>query len=162
MEKVTRRYAKEFLTFEEIQKMLSVSDLSERDEIIILLLYVPALRVSEMLNLKLVDLDIKNETVSVRGGKGHDSSEIDVVPCDSRVLRKIVRYAEHQKLKNKDYIIQSHMDKRMHRSQVYRILNKVAEKAGVQKKIGTHTMRRSRATNLLNAGFEVADRKSVV
>lgn len=39
------KYAKEFLTFEEIQQMLSVPDLFERDEIIILLLYAPALRV---------------------------------------------------------------------------------------------------------------------
>lgn len=149
------KYAKEFLTFEEIQQILSVPTLSERDEIIILLLYAPALRVSEMLNLRVADLDIKNETITIRGGKGYDSSELDVVPCDVKVLRKVLRYAEHEKLKNKDYIIQSHMGKTMHRSQVYRLLNNIAEKAGIQKTIGTHTMRRSRATNLLNKGYRM-------
>lgn len=151
------KYAKEFLTFEEIQKMLSVSNLRERDEIIILLLYVPALRVSEMLNLKLADLDIRNETITIRGGKGMDASELDVVPCDVKVLRKVLRYAEHQKLKSKDFVIQSNMDTKMHRSQVYRILNNIAAKAGINKTIGTHTFRRSRATNLLNKGYEVVN-----
>lgn len=152
-----RKYAKEFLTFEEIQQMLSVPDLSERDEIIILLLYAPALRVSEMLNLKVADLDIKNETMTIRGGKGWDVTDLDVVPCDVKILRKVLRYCEHEKRKNKDFVIQSNMDKKMHRSQVYRILNNIAEKAGIQNTIGTHTFRRSRTINLLNAGIDVAD-----
>ncbi len=151
------KYAKEFLTFEEIQQMLSVPDLSERDEIIILLLYAPALRVSEMLSLRVADLDIKNETITVRGGKGFDITDLDVVPCDVKILRKVLRYCEHEKRKNRDFVIQSNMDKKMHRSQVYRLLNNIAEKAGMQKTIGTHTFRRSRATNLLNAGIDVSD-----
>lgn len=151
------KYAKEFLTFEEIQQMLSVPDLSERDEIIILLLYAPALRVSEMLNLRVADLDIKNETITIRGGKGWDVTDLDVVPCDVKILRKVLRYCEHEKLKPKDFVVQSNMDKKMHRAQVYRIVNRIAEKAGINKIIGTHTFRRSRATNLLNAGIDVAD-----
>jgi integrase/recombinase XerD len=151
------RYAKEFLTFDEVQLMTSVPDLSERDEIIILLLYAPALRVSEMLNLRVADLDIKNETITIRGGKGYDVTDLDVVPCDVKILRKVLRYCEHEKLKQKDFVIQSNMGKSMHRSQVYRILNNIAGRAGISKTIGTHTFRRSRATNLLNAGIDVAD-----
>jgi len=151
------KYAKEFLTFDEIQQMLSVPDLSERDEIIILLLYAPALRVSEMLNLRVADLDIKNETITVRGGKGWDVTDLDVVPCDVKILRKVLRYCEHEKLKSKDFVVQSNMDKKMHRAQVYRIVNRIAQKAGVNKTIGTHTFRRSRATNLLNAGIDISD-----
>ncbi len=151
------KYAKEFLTFEEIQAMLSVPDLSERDEIIILLLYAPALRVSEMLNLRVADLDIKNETITIRGGKGWDVTDLDVVPCDTKILRKVLRYSEHEKLKPKDFVVQSNMDKKMHRAQVYRIVNRIAQKAGVNKTIGTHTFRRSRATNLLNAGIDISD-----
>lgn len=151
------KYAKEFLTFEEIQAMLSVPDLSERDEIIILLLYAPALRVSEMLNLRVADLDIKNETITIRGGKGWDVTDLDVVPCDVKILRKVLRYCEHEKLKPKDFVVQSNMDKKMHRAQVYRIINNIAVKAGLNKTIGTHTFRRSRATNLLNAGIDISD-----
>lgn len=145
------------MTFEEIQMMLSVPTLSERDEIVILLLYAPALRVSEMLNLRVVDLDIKNETITIRGGKGYDVTDFDVVPCDVKILRKALRYCEHEKRKSKDFVIQSNMGKSMHRSQVYRILNNIAMKAGLNKTIGTHTFRRSRATNLLNAGIDISD-----
>lgn len=135
--------------------MMSVPDLTERDEIIILLLYTPALRVTEMLNLKVSDIDIKTETLLIRGGKGYDETELARVPCDVKVLRKVLRYVEHEGLKKKDYIVQSNMRKSMNRSQVYRILNNIAAKAGIEKTIGTHTMRRSRATNLLDKGFRI-------
>lgn len=49
------------------------------------------------------------------------------------------------------------MDEKMHRAQVYRIVNRIAQKAGVNKTISTHTFRRSRATNLLNAGIDISD-----
>lgn len=110
-----------------------------------------------MLSLRVADLDIKNETITVRGGKGWDVTDLDVVPCDVKILRKVLRYCEHEKLKSKDFVIQSNMGKSMHRSQVYRILNNIAGRAGINKTIGTHTFRRSRATNLLNAGIDVAD-----
>ncbi len=47
------------------------------------------------------------------------------------------------------------MGKKMHRAQVYRIVNRIAEKAGINKTIGTHTFRRSRVTNLLNKNVDV-------
>lgn len=43
----------------------------------------------------------------------------------------------------------------MHRSQVYTILNNICAKAGIDKAIGTHTFRRSRATNLLDMGYGI-------
>lgn len=150
------KYQKEYLSFHEIEQMMSIPDLSERDELIILLLYTPALRVSEMLNLRVSDIDIRSETLTIRGGKGYDETELARVPCDVKVLRKVLRYIDHEGMKKKDFIIQSNMGKTMHRSQVYRILNNVATKAGVDKTIGTHTMRRSRATNLLDKGFRLA------
>lgn len=150
------KYSKEWLSHEEFQKMLSVPTLSERNEIILLLLYYPALRVSEMLHLKVADVDIATETLIIRGGKGHDETELQRVHCDVKIIRKVMHFIEHEGLKKKDYIIQSNKKKSMHRSQVYRLVNDIAKDAGIQRTIGTHTFRRSRATNLLDEELDVS------
>ena len=48
----------------------------------------------------------------------------------------------------------SNKDKQANRSWVYKKLNELCQEADIDKKIGTHTMRQSRATHLLNRGFK--------
>ena len=54
-----------------------------------------------------------------------------------------------------DYIMFSNKGKQADRSWVYEKLNELCRDAGINKKIGTHTMRRSRATHLLNKGIRL-------
>lgn len=53
-------YSKEWLTEEELQKILRLPTLEEKYEIWILLLYTPALRVSEAINVRVRDLILEN------------------------------------------------------------------------------------------------------
>ena len=82
-----------------------------------------------MLNLRVDDFDIKNEAITVRG-EGWNVTYLDVVSCDVKILGRY-SYCEHEKLKPKDFVMQSNMDKKMHRAQVYRIVNNIAVKAGL-------------------------------
>ena len=50
----------------------------------------------------------------------------------------------------------SNKGKKADRSWVYKKLNDLCQKAGIDKKIGTHTMRRSRATHLFNKGITIS------
>ena len=149
------KYSKQWLREEEIQKMFSLSELSEKYEIWMYLLYTPALRVSEAINVRLRDLDKKNQCIEIWGGKGKDETELQKVPCDGRIIQKIIRYAEWNKLQPNDYIMFSQKTKQVDRSHVYRVLNNICSKAGIDKKIGTHTMRRSRAESLLDQGLSI-------
>ena len=97
------------------------------------LLYNPALRVSEAINVKVRDLDIKNGYIEVWGGKGRDSSEMQKASCDVKVLKRIERYCEHCNLRPNDYIMFSQKSKQVDRSQVYRVLNDICSKAGIDK-----------------------------
>lgn len=129
--------------------------LSEKYEIWILLLYTPALRVSEALNVRVRDLNFEKREINVIGGKKRANNDIEPVPCNLQVLRQIKRYCDRSDLKPSDFIMFSNQGKQASREWVYRALNKLCKQAGIDKKIGTHTMRRSRATHLLNKGIRI-------
>jgi integrase/recombinase XerD len=146
-------YSKEWFTEEEVKRLLDLPNLKEKYEIWILLLYTPALRVSEALNVRVRDLVIEKKEINVIGGKKRKSNDIEPVPCNTKVLRQIKRYCDRADLKPSDFIMFSNMYEKADRSWVYRKLNDLCQEAGINKKIGTHTMRRSRATHLLNKGI---------
>jgi integrase/recombinase XerD len=146
-------YSKEWLTENEIKQLLELPNLSEKNETWILLLYTPALRVSEALNVRVKDLNLEKKEINVVGGKKRAQNDIEPVPCNLQVLRQIKRYAERNDLKPSDYIMFSNQGKQARREWVYRAINKLCKEAGIDKKVGTHTMRRSRATHLLNRGI---------
>jgi|NGEPerStandDraft_6_1074524.scaffolds.fasta_scaffold40815_3 integrase/recombinase XerD len=146
-------YSKEWLTEQEVKTILELPKLSEKYETWILLLYTPALRVTEALNVRVRDLNTEKKEILVIGGKKRDINDIAPVPCNLRVLRQIKRYAERNDLKPSDYIMFGNQGKQVGREWVYRVLNKLCHEAGIDKKIGTHTLRRSRATHLLNKGI---------
>lgn len=152
----TLGYSKEWLTEEEIKKLLDLPTLDEKYETWILLLYTPALRVTEALNVQVRDLVPEKKNINVIGGKKRKDNDIEPVPCDIKVLRQIKRYCDRADLKPSDYVMFSNKGKQADRSWVYKKLNELCKEAGIDKKIGTHTMRRSRATHLLNRGITLA------
>lgn len=147
------RYSKQWLREDELELMLNKPDISEKYEIWLLMMYTPALRVTEAINVKVRDLNFENHCIEVWGGKGKHVTELQKAPCDIRVLKRIKRYCEHSDLKPSDYIMFSQKSKQVHRSHVYKVINCIANDVGVSKKLGTHTMRRSRAEHLLDRGL---------
>lgn len=155
MKTVTNRYNKEWLRPSEVKKLLALPDIPEKYEIWILLMYDPALRVSEAINIRYRDLDLDGKCVEIYGGKGHDDTEMQRAPCKVETLKKIIRYCQNNGLRKNDYVMFSNKSKQVHRSQVYRVVNQLCEKAGIDKTIGTHSFRRSRAQHLLDAGYPI-------
>lgn len=119
----------------------------------IMLLYTPALRVTEAINTRVRDLNMEMGEVNIVGGKKRKSNDIEPVPCNIQVIRQIKRYCDRNDLKPSDYIMFSNKGKQVNRSWVYRKLNELCKEAGIDKQVGTHTLRRSRATHLLNKGI---------
>ena len=118
-----------------------------------MLLYTPALRVTEAINTRVRDLNMEMGEVNIVGGKKRKSNDIEPVPCNIQVIRQIKRYCDRNDLKPSDYIMFSNKGKQVNRSWVYRKLNELCKEAGIDKQVGTHTLRRSRATHLLNKGI---------
>jgi len=149
--KSTKKLAKEWLTLSEIKAILDLPDLKLRDEVIVWLLYGGALRVSEMCNLRREDVDFENNYLIIRQSKTSDTPQL--VPVPNKILKKINQLMNEEKTPPAGYIFKGHDGKPLTRQHVYRIVNELAQRAGIQKKLGTHSFRRSRATHLLDAGL---------
>lgn len=88
-------------------------------------------------------------------GKGRDVTEMQKAPCNIKILKQIKRFSEHNNLRPRDYIMFSNKSSQVTRTWVYRVVNDLCQGAGIDKKIGTHTFRRSKAEHLLDGGLNL-------
>ena len=147
-----------------INMMLNVIDkskpLGERNYIIIDLLYSCGLRVSELCNLKLNDIDFFNNSIIVKSGKG--SKDRYLVLHDKLVeeLKDYITHARNKLLsgtKDEDnrHLLINYKGTTLTPRGVRKILNTIMDKTGETYKITPHMLRHSCATVLLNGGMDL-------
>lgn len=154
-----------FLSYEDIKKLLDAPPLDHwlgtRDRAIMETLYSTGLRVSELVNLNMEDVDFLSEVIHVRGkGKKERLS-----PVGASALRSIQRYIEYRNRRaqnNSNFdpkilFVNKH-GKRLSPRSVRRKMDKYLSMAGLDPSISPHTLRHSFATHMLNNG---ADLRSV-
>ena len=148
------------LSVEEVKNLLDTPDpkmpLGARNAAMIELLYAAGLRVSELVNLKLQDINLEAGYVRV-WGKG---SKERVVPIGYYARQTIDHYLETSRttlLKNliSPYLFVARAGKPMTRQGFWKLLRRYAHKAGLLKKITPHSLRHSFATHLLEGGADL-------
>jgi integrase/recombinase XerD len=145
------------LSLDEIRELLSVkhgNSLALRDQAMIEFLYSSGLRVSELISLKISDINFEAGFIRVLG-KG---SKERVVPAHPAALQKVKRYIEklrHKLLKNKqsDYLFITSRGKPMSRQRFWQSLKTFGRKAGVE--LSPHVLRHSFATHMLEGGADL-------
>ncbi len=128
--------------------------LAARDFCVLLLLYGSGLRRSEVINLRMGDIDPGAARLKVVNGKGGKDRVVGLVPM---AVEAIVRYVEHSRPllarpESGDLLILSTHGLKMDGSLVHRILKRVVKAAGIQKWVNPHMLRHSFATQLLQGG----------
>jgi integrase/recombinase XerC len=152
------------LDLEQVQKLLDApgdSDLlGARDKAMLEILYSSGIRVSELVELEMSDLDLQEGILRVRG-KGRKDR---LTPIGSQAIKAVQRYFELrsadpklQSLQTQRVFLNKHGEPLSTRS-VRRKLDKYLVEAGLDPGISPHTLRHSFATHLLNNG---ADLRSV-
>jgi len=141
------------LTKNEIEKILK-NNLNEFEYAVVELLYSAGIRVSELTELELKNLDLKQKIIKVFG-KG---SKERIVPINEKccnVLSKYIKKRELIALKNnsKPFLFLDKNGKKITRQKVYKIIKKQGEL--INKKISPHTIRHSFATHLLENGADL-------
>jgi integrase/recombinase XerD len=148
------------LTVAEVNLLLAVphtgKPLEKRNAAMIELLYAAGLRVSELVNLKLLDVNLEAGFVRMLG-KG---SKERVVPIGMWAKEKIDDYINTARpvlLKNhmSPYLFVARAGKPMTRQGFWKLLKQYALKAGIQKKITPHSLRHSFASHLLEGGADL-------
>ena len=150
-----------YLEVEEIDLMLSFIDRStaegERNIAMLETMYSCGLRVSELISLKLSDLHIKDEFISVIG-KGDKQR---LIPIGRKALKLIKNYIDNHRIhinSKKNHVDSLFLSKRgtsISRQMVFYIIKDLGVLAGIKKELSPHTFRHSFATHLVEGGADL-------
>ena len=141
------------LTVNEIEKILK-DGLNEFENAIIELLYSAGIRVSELVELELKNIDFKQKIIKVFG-KG---SKERIIPINLKCIKILEKYLKKRELialkfEQKPYLFLNSKGKKITRQIVYKIIRTQGKK--INKKISPHTIRHSFATHLLENGADL-------
>jgi integrase/recombinase XerD len=118
-------------------------------------MYSCGLRVSELVNMKLTDMHRSEGFVTVTG-KGNKQR---LVPIGSVALKEIDNYLETRSrlpvITDPNIIFLNRRGRRLTRVMIFTIIKKLADAAGIRKKISPHTFRHSFATHLVEGGADL-------
>lgn len=159
-------YLPRFLKREELDKVFSICDnkspIEQRDTLVMELLYATGLRVSELVNIKVANIDQKNRTIKVLG-KG--SKERIVIFNNHTKEAMDIYLREGYKTFNKEgsqYLILNKYGNKLSERYVRNIVDKFVRKAGLNIKIGPHTLRHTFATDMLENGSDLMTVKELL
>ena len=148
------------LSLEDIEKILNVPDLTKfegiRDSAMLEVLYASGLRVTELVELKQVNINYDHGYLIVMG-KG---SKERIVPIGLTSIKKINDYFELSRphlVKNElsDYLFITRRGTCFTRQGFWKLIKAYAKEAGIVKNISPHTIRHSFATHLLERGADL-------
>lgn len=115
--------------------------------------YSAGLRVSEVVNLKLADIDSRRMQVLVQHGKGKKDRYVNLSPVLLDILRK---YLSGCRPKPVVYLFESEQSQGAYPTRtVQQIFSHAKQKAGISKTVGVHSLRHSFATHLLDKGTDI-------
>ncbi len=149
------------LDISEIEKILSQPELNEkfglRDKAILEVFYACGTRVSELINLKISDLFLKDEIIRVIG-KG---SKERLIPIGSSAIKWINEYLKlsrpllMKKSRSENFLFLNSRGAKLSRMGVWKIIDRYVKQAGIEKEVHPHTFRHSFATHLLEGGADL-------
>ncbi len=147
------------LTIEEVDNLLDIkldTPFDYRNKAMLELMYSSGLRVSELINLELSDMDLNNNYVRCFG-KGSKERIVPVGEYSSKYLSIYIN--EYRDSMKKGYytekIFLNNHGKEMTRQGFFKIIKKIAKDKDINKNITPHMLRHSFATHLLNNGADL-------
>ena len=148
-----------YLTIEEVDRLLNSIDTSTniglRDKALIEVMYSSGLRVSELMNLQLKQVNAQEKMINVIGkGKKERSIPIRQEAIDY-LTEYIIKVRNKGKIVDKQYIFLNKNGKKLSRQYFFNRIKKYAKEAGIEKEIHPHTLRHSFATHLIENGADV-------
>ena len=145
------------ISYEEIEKLLK-NRLTIKEKAVFELLYATGLRVSELVNLAVKNVDFKTGLIRTTGKGSKDR----IVPMGKKAKEALSRYMKERNLLLKakmgsgaesDYIFLNDKSEKISRQWVYNFIKKQGET--INKTISPHTIRHSFATHLLENGADL-------
>mgnify|MGYP000128212319 CR=1 FL=1 len=143
----------EVLTLEEIEKILNLNKISRnhlRNMAILELFYSSGIRVSELCNLKMDDLDLENRFIKVKGKGNRERFCL----LNKKAVELIKEYLKERKNKS-EYLFLNNRGNKISRQSIWKIVKKYSKISGIEKNVRPHTFRHTFATHLLSEGLDL-------
>lgn len=154
-------YLPDTLSFEDVERIISAidisTDLGKRNNCMIEVLYGCGLRVSELIDLKISNINFKENYLKV-DGKGDKTRFVPLAVYTAKLIKDYINNVRSGYKINKkceDILFLNSRGSSISRVIVFIIIKELTEKAGISKKISPHTFRHSFATHLLQNGADL-------
>lgn len=147
------------LSVDEVEDLLEAPDLNKdegfRDRTMLEVMYSSGLRTSELLSLKMKQINLEKGIIDIIG-KGNKERK---VPIGEYALDYVVKYIEEHRIHNpgkrSSYLFLNRYGKPLSRQYFFLQIKKYAKEAGIEKEISPHTLRHCFATHMLENGAEL-------
>ena len=149
-----------FLHINEIENLLEIPDintpLGQRNKLILEILYSTGIRVSELVNIKINDINFYDTTIKVMG-KGSKERYVVFGNILKKMLLEYINGSRLQLLKDKDsdYLLINKNGSKLSDRGVRMIIDNIVKKSSINKKISPHVIRHTFATHMLNGGADL-------
>ena len=146
-----------YLNYDDLEKLLNYPDISNkyglRDALILEMLYSTGVRVSELANIRLNDIDFNDRKILILG-KGNKERYVYYGSKCEKLLDKYLKM-DHR---DSSYLLIGKKSDRLNEREIRSTVTDSAKRAGINIHVSPHTLRHTYATHMLNDG---ADLKSV-
>ncbi len=152
------------LTRKEVERILaepakSESPKAQRDSALLELLYATGMRVTELVSLRMNDVNLATGTVRVVHGKRRKER---IIPIHRRAVEALEEYIQRGRIHltkdpNEQALFLNFQGKPLTRQGLWLIIKQYVEDAGITKHVTPHTLRHSFATHLLTGGAKLPD-----
>ena len=122
--------------------------IGRRDRLIIEFFYVTGIRLSELINIKISDIDFNNNYIKVLGKRNKER----LIPLSNNMINKLKNYVNENKITKYFF---TNKGNKMYSKLVYRLVKKHLKLVRSIDNIGHHVLRHTFATHMLNNGADI-------
>jgi len=146
------------LTKDEVKKLFNSID-NPKHKLMVELMYSSGLRVSELLGLRVCNLEIEKGYGFVRKGKGNKDR---LFILSQKIVDKIIDLIDFEKLSYENYLFNSNRNSKYNVRSLQNIIKCTCREADIKKRVSCHTLRHSFATHLIEKGYDVSQVQSLL
>jgi integrase/recombinase XerC len=151
-----------FVPYKELEQILNIYDtnnaIDTRNTLILELLYSTGIRVGELVNIKLKDIEFNKKEIRILGKGNKERIVLFGSRCHNLINKYLDNFYKKYNTLNSDYLLLGVKGNKINDREVRKIVDEAVNRAGIKLNISPHVLRHTFATHMLNEG---ADLKSV-